>query len=79
MSLDAARLAELDAFLLALNRASGEVILPLFRAEHGMVDKGKHGFDPVTEADKGAERAIRKLIAERYRGPSSPACPSGPR
>ena len=66
MSLDAARLAELDAFLLALNRASGEVILPLFRAEHGMVDKGKRGFDPVTEADKGAERAIRRLIAERY-------------
>ena len=66
MTLDAARIAELDAFLLALNRASGEVILPLFRAEHGMVDKGKHGFDPVTEADKGAERAIRKLIAERY-------------
>ena len=66
MSLDAARLAELDAFLLGLNRASGEVILPLFRAEHGMVDKGTRGFDPVTEADKGAERAIRALIAERY-------------
>ena len=66
MSLDAARLVELDAFLLALNRASGEVILPLFRAEHGMVDKGQRGFDPVTEADKGAERAIRRLIAERY-------------
>ena len=66
MSLDAARLAELDAFLLALNRASGEVILPLFRAEHGMVDKGERSFDPVTEADKGAERAIRQLIAERY-------------
>jgi len=66
MTLDAARLAELDAFLLALNRGSGEVILPLFRAEHGMIDKGKRGFDPVTEADKGAERAIRALIAERY-------------
>ncbi|HEX5775212.1 MAG TPA: histidinol-phosphatase [Caulobacteraceae bacterium] len=66
MTLDAARIAELDAFLLALNRASGEVILPLFRAEHGMVDKGQRGFDPVTEADKGAERAIRRLIAERY-------------
>src|SRR6202035_5332613 len=24
------------------------------------------GFDPVTEADKGAERAIRALISERY-------------
>lgn len=66
MSLDAARLAELDAFLLELNRASGEVILPLFRAEHGMVDKGAKGFDPVTEADKGAERALRALIEARY-------------
>src|SRR5690349_22100942 len=66
MSLDAARLAELDAFLLALNRASAEVILPLFRADNGMVDKGQKGFDPVTDADRGAERAIRALIAERY-------------
>jgi len=62
-----ARLAELDAFLLELNRASADVILPLFRADHGLEDKGGPlGFDPVTEADKGAERAIRRLIAERY-------------
>ncbi|MFC3076519.1 histidinol-phosphatase [Phenylobacterium terrae] len=61
------QLAELDAFLLELNRASAEVILPLFRAAHGLVDKGgAKGFDPVTEADKGGEAAIRKLIAERY-------------
>src|SRR5690606_11050450 len=60
-------LAELESFLLELNRASAEVILPLFRAEHGMVDKGgAKGFDPVTEADKGGEAAIRRLIAERY-------------
>ena len=60
------RLAELDAFLLALNRAAAEAILPLFRGDHGLVNKLEHGFDPVTEADKGAERAIRALIAERY-------------
>lgn len=66
MSLDAARLAELDAFLLALNRASGEVVLPLFRAAHNMVDKGKAAFDPVTDADRGAEEVIRRLIAEHY-------------
>jgi len=60
-------LAELDAFLIELNRAAAAAILPLFRAEHGMVDKGgARGFDPVTDADKGAERAIRALIAERY-------------
>jgi histidinol phosphatase-like enzyme (inositol monophosphatase family) len=60
-------LVELDAFLVELNRAAAGAILPLFRADHGLVDKGgAEGFDPVTEADKGAERAIRKLISERY-------------
>src|SRR4051812_35511878 len=58
---------ELDAFLVELNRAAAAAILPLFRADHGLVDKGgTHGFDPVTEADKGAERAIRAVIAQRY-------------
>ncbi len=60
-------LVELDAFLVELNRAAAGAILPLFRANHGLIDKGgAEGFDPVTEADKGAERAIRKLISERY-------------
>lgn len=63
MSLD---LTALDAFTVELNRASAAVILPLFRAEHGMTDKGAGAFDPVTEADKGAEAAIRRLISERY-------------
>src|SRR5258706_8649697 len=64
---------ELDAFLVELNRAAAGAILPLFRADHGLIDKGgspnadgSGGFDPVTEADKGAERAIRALITERY-------------
>lgn len=62
-----ARLAELESFLLELNRASSDVILPLFRAEHGLENKAAKGaFDPVTAADKGAEAAIRRLIAERY-------------
>jgi len=61
------RLAELDAFLVELNRAAAEAILPLFRGDHGLVNKkGPGAFDPVTEADKGAERAIRALISERY-------------
>ncbi|MDQ0464519.1 histidinol phosphatase-like enzyme (inositol monophosphatase family) [Caulobacter ginsengisoli] len=61
------QLAELDAFLVELNRASSAVILPLFRGDHGLEDKGgPQGFDPVTEADRGAEAAIRKLIAERH-------------
>ncbi len=61
------RLAALDDFLIELNRASAAAIAPLFRADHGLEDKGHPGwFDPVTAADKGAEAAIRKLIAERY-------------
>ncbi|OYW24663.1 MAG: histidinol-phosphatase, partial [Caulobacter sp. 12-67-6] len=73
MTLSAERLAALDAFIIDLNRASAEVILPLFRADHGLEDKGagknlprdSHAaFDPVTEADRGAEAAIRTLISE---------------
>lgn len=66
-SLTDARLAELDGFLMELNRASAAEILPLFRGDHGLEDKGKAGrFDPVTAADRGAEAALRRLIAERY-------------
>jgi histidinol phosphatase-like enzyme (inositol monophosphatase family) len=61
------RLAALDDFLIELNRASAAAIAPLFRADHGLEDKGHSGwFDPVTAADKGAEAAIRKLITEHY-------------
>lgn len=67
LPLDVAELAELDSFLLELNAAAAEAILPLFRADHGLDDKGgEKGFDPVTEADRGAERAIRALIEQRY-------------
>jgi histidinol phosphatase-like enzyme (inositol monophosphatase family) len=60
-------LEPLEALLLELNRASADEILPLFRAEHGLEDKGPAGaFDPVTAADRGAEAVIRKLIAERH-------------
>lgn len=67
MSLSSERLAELDSFLVELNRAAAEVILPLFRADHGLHDKGPAGaFDPVTQADHGAEIEIRRLIAARF-------------
>ena len=66
-TLDAETLGVLDDFLIALNRASSEVILPLFRADHGLENKAAGGcFDPVTKADKGAEAAIRRLIAQRF-------------
>src|SRR3954464_6833544 len=59
-------LDELDAFLVELNHAAAGAILPLFRGDHGLSNKFEVGFDPVTEADKGAERAIRALISARY-------------
>src|SRR5215470_14001099 len=61
------RLDELDAFLVELNRASAEAILPKFRSQHEVIDKGSNGwFDPVTDGDRAGEQAIRALIAERY-------------
>ena len=61
------RLSALDLFLLELNRASAEVILPLFRASHTLEDKGGPGaFDPVTSADRGAEAEIRRLITHHF-------------
>ena len=57
----------LEAFLLELNDAAARVILPLFRAEHGLENKDEAGgFDPVTTADRGAEAAIRQLLQERF-------------
>ena len=61
------KLNALDGFLIELNAASAARILPLFRADHGLEDKGgARGFDPVTRADRDAEAAIRGLIAERF-------------
>src|SRR5580700_3808406 len=52
------------AFANRLADASGAVIRPYFRQRIDVAHKeGKQAFDPVTEADKGAERAIREMIA----------------
>ena len=40
MTLSAALAAELEAFIVELNAAAAQAILPLFRADHGLVDKG---------------------------------------
>lgn len=40
--------------------------LPRFRADIAVDNKWTEGFDPVTEADREAERTIRELIAERF-------------
>jgi myo-inositol-1(or 4)-monophosphatase len=57
----------LVAFAHRLADASGAAIRPYFRQRIAVAHKeGVHAFDPVTEADKGAERAIRAII-ERER------------
>ncbi|MBT55086.1 MAG: histidinol-phosphatase [Mameliella sp.] len=51
----------------ALADAAGKVILPYFR-QHGLATENKAagtGFDPVTVADRAAERAMRDLLAQR--------------
>lgn len=49
-----------------LAEASGSAILPHFRGPGSITDKGRESFDPVTEADRGAEAAMRKLIEAQY-------------
>jgi myo-inositol-1(or 4)-monophosphatase len=54
-------------FVDRLAQVSGEVILPFFRSSIGAEDKSRGGvFDPVTEADRGAEAAMRRLISQTF-------------
>jgi len=47
--------------------ASGAAVLPHFRKTLAVENKGRTGgYDPVTIADRNAERAIRRLIARRF-------------
>ncbi|MBC7133967.1 MAG: inositol monophosphatase family protein [Roseovarius sp.] len=51
----------------ALADAARDVILPYFRGD-ALETENKHrggGFDPVTAADRAAERAMRAVLAER--------------
>lgn len=55
--------SETEKRLHRLADASGAAIMPFFRAGYSTSDKGNPGwFDPVTEADHAAERAIRDLL-----------------
>jgi myo-inositol-1(or 4)-monophosphatase len=57
---------ELTRFALVLADASGKAILPLFRQPIAIDTKPHHNWDPVTEGDRAAERAIRALIERHY-------------
>ncbi|QUJ77036.1 histidinol-phosphatase [Sulfitobacter albidus] len=53
----------------ALADAAGEAILPYFRtAQMQTENKLEGGFDPVTIADRAAERAMRAVLAHRRPG-----------
>ncbi|WAP70827.1 histidinol-phosphatase [Jiella pelagia] len=54
-------------FLLKLADAADRETLPRFRAGGGIDNKLSGGaFDPVTEADRAAEQAIRQVIGESF-------------
>ena len=54
-------------FVEDLANLAGEAILPFFRSSIAADDKSKGGlFDPVTEADRAAEIAMRRLIARTF-------------
>src|SRR5262249_21857888 len=67
VKLSVEQLHELATFADELADVAGAVILPHFRKAIVVDNKlGSAGFDPVTEADRAAEKAIRARIAERY-------------
>ncbi len=58
---------EIKSFVEELAKVSGEAILPFFRTHIGSDDKSGGGvFDPVTEADRAAEVAMRRLITAHF-------------
>ena len=62
-TLDEAAIAET---LLACAQAARPVTLSRFRTQLVVDNKLAEGFDPVTEADREAEMAIREIIAARF-------------
>jgi len=58
---------DFERFVERLADVSGEAILPFFRTAIAADDKSSSGvFDPVTEADRAAEIAMRRLIEQSF-------------
>lgn len=58
---------DFEKFVEELADVSGEAILPFFRTAIAADDKAHGGaFDPVTEADRAAELAMRRLIQRTF-------------
>lgn len=66
MSLSPEQITEYRAFAERLADAAAAAIAPYFRIPLAVSDKGGRLFDPVTEADRAAERAMRHLIRQHY-------------
>jgi myo-inositol-1(or 4)-monophosphatase len=67
VDLGAGDVEEYARFALELAERAGRATLPHFRAEVAIHDKGTRGrFDPVTEADREAERIIRDGVEQAY-------------
>ncbi|MBV9075966.1 MAG: histidinol-phosphatase [Methylobacteriaceae bacterium] len=61
------RPVEFSSFVNELATVSGQAILPFFRTALHAEDKSRGGaFDPVTEADKAGETAMRRLIQASF-------------
>lgn len=58
----------IGAFLLELCDVADAQTLPRFRRAMDIANKDAGGFDPVTEADRQAEAAIRDVIANTHPG-----------
>ncbi|MFZ1080139.1 MAG: histidinol-phosphatase [Methylovirgula sp.] len=59
---------DFTAFIEELADLAGRTVLPFFRTAIGAEDKSRGGvFDPVTEADRAAEAAMRRRIGETFR------------
>jgi len=53
-------------FFRRLARAAAAETLPRFRQGGDVINKYQTGFDPVTEADRAAEQAIRAIISAEF-------------
>jgi len=53
-------------FMRRIAHAAAAETLPRFRSQGAVANKEAGSFDPVTEADREAERAIRALISAEY-------------
>ncbi|HVY06145.1 MAG TPA: histidinol-phosphatase [Burkholderiales bacterium] len=66
MRISESELRDFSIFAEELAEAAGHVISPYFRTSIAVEDKGGDSFDPVTLADRAAERTMREMISRRY-------------